>query len=264
MAQGQLDRQSLMGAVLAKLSCLATLSKDDLRDIVGCARGQEHWDAGSDICGEGRRPAAKAIVSGWAARMRMLVDGRRQIFGFLVPGDIVGLRPRPTLGCAVTALTHVETVDVTPLRALVENRIAIAEACASSADMEDALLLNHIVRLGRLTSGQRVVHLLLELAERLEMARLKDSDHFGMPLTQEVLAEALGFSLVHVNRTIQQLRLDQMIRLGGGMVTILQRQKLSAYAGFVPRQFVRTDISSIGGSVSAFDGLSPNQDGGAV
>ena len=263
MAQGQLNHQSLIGAALAKLSCLAKLSEDDLRDIVGCARGQEHWGAGSDICGEGQRPAAKAIVSGWAARMRMLADGRRQIFGFLVPGDIVGLRPRPTL-CAVTALTHVETVDVTPLRALVENRIAIAEACASSADMEDALLLNHIVRLGRLTSGQRVVHLLLELAERLEMARLKDSDHFRMPLTQEMLAEALGFSLVHANRTIQQLRLDQMIRLGGGMVTILQRKRLSAYAGFVPQQFVRTDIPSVNGNSSAFDDLSPSQGGGAL
>jgi CRP-like cAMP-binding protein len=253
-----------MEAALAKLSCLAKLSEDDLRAIVGCARGQEHWGAGSDICGEGQHPAAKAIVSGWAARMRMLEDGRRQIFGFLVPGDIVGLRARPTLGFTVTALTHVETVDVTPLRVLVENRIAIAEACASSEDMEGALLLNHIVRLGRLTSGQRVIHLLLELAERLDMARLKDSDHFRMPLTQEMLAEALGFSLVHANRTIQQLRLDQMIRLGGGMVTILQRKRLSAYAGFVPQQFVRTDIPSVNGSASAFDGLSPSQGGGVL
>jgi hypothetical protein len=79
-----------------------------------------------------------------------------------------------------------------------------------------------------------------------------------------VLAEALGFSLVHANRTIRQLRLDQMIRLAGGMVTILQRKKLSAYAGFVPQQFVRTDIPSVNGSASAFDGLSPSQEGGAL
>jgi CRP-like cAMP-binding protein len=242
-----------MGTALAKLSCLANLSEDDQSEIMGCARGQEHWSAGSDICGEGQRPAAKAIVSGWAARMRMLVDGRRQIFGFLVPGDIVGLRSRPTLGCSVTALTNVETVDVTPLRALVISSVAIAEACASSADMEEALLLNHIVRLGRLTSGQRVAHLLLELAERLEMARLKDSDQFRMPLTQEVLGEALGFSLVHANRTIQQLRLNRLIRLTGGMVTILQREKLSAYAGFVPRQFFRRGVPALLRSASSGD-----------
>src|SRR3954471_12726622 len=118
MAQGRLQamrgRQSLMEVALAKLSYLSGLSEEHLREIGECARGQERWSAGSDICGEGQRPTPKVIVSGWAARARMLVDGRRQIFGFLLPGDIVGLRPRPTFGCATTALTHVETVDVSP------------------------------------------------------------------------------------------------------------------------------------------------------
>ena len=91
-------------------------------------------------------------------------------------------------------------------------------------------LFDQIVRIGRLTAKERVLNLLLELYDRLDAIGLVKENTFRIPLTQEVFADALGLSVVHINRTMQQLRREGMVTVGRGAVTLHQRHKLASFA----------------------------------
>ncbi|KQT32893.1 cyclic nucleotide-binding protein [Sphingomonas sp. Leaf412] len=144
------------------------------------------------------------VLRGWAARIRILSDGRRQITNFTLPGDLVGLyrHDRPVASSTIVALTPV-TVCTAPDASASST---LGQAYAVSAAHDEAYLLAQIARLGRLNAHERIADLLLELLERLGMAGLATQGRFGLPLTQETLADALGLTAVHVNRMLQQAR----------------------------------------------------------
>ncbi|MCR5880865.1 Crp/Fnr family transcriptional regulator [Phenylobacterium sp. J367] len=110
----------------------------------------------------------------------------------------------------------------------------LARAFRKAQALEQALLLDHVVRLGRQTAYERVAHFLLELQHRLHLSALGDQQRFALPLTQEIMADVLGLSIVHVNRTLQQLRREQLIELRSGVAILLQRDTLVGIAGFKP------------------------------
>ena len=87
-------------------------------------------------------------------------------------------------------------------------------------------------RLGRQTGYERTAHLLLELGDRLAAAGLGDGRRFPMPLTQESLADALGLSVVHVNRILQQLRRERLIELRSGEAVLIERDLLVGVADY--------------------------------
>ena len=165
----------------------------------------------------------------------MLPDGRRQIFSFLLPGDGFGLsrRPGPELS-TVAALTALETVDAEPMLDAIHAGKApgLARALSGIEPLEQTQLFDHMVRLGRQTAYERVAHFLLELQRRLEVVGLGDNQRFPLPLTQEILADALGLSIVHVNRTLQQLRRERLIELRSGVAILLERELLASIADY--------------------------------
>lgn len=188
-----------------------------------------------DVAGErAGRPAPRFITSGWAAKVRSLPDGRRQILAFLLPGDSLGVAPlpRPLVQGATVALTNLTFVDAQPVQAaLVSGEPqwkALRDAMHVSASLQEAYLLNQVVRLGRLTAYERMCHLVLEIGDRLQLAGIGDPVRFPMPLTQEMLADALGLSVVHVNRVLQQLRREGLIDLRSGIITLRDPQTLRA------------------------------------
>jgi CRP-like cAMP-binding protein len=165
----------------------------------------------------------------------LLCDGRRQIFAFLVPGDTIaasadhGMAPY-----AVVALTQLLLVGRAP--GFVPNddeREAISRADALGAAQRQERLYDQLVRIGRLSARERAIHLLLELHNRLERVGLVKDGMFKVPLNQEVLADALGLSVVHINRTLRELRDDNLIRIKAGAVTLTNLPKLVAISGYV-------------------------------
>ncbi|MET0273464.1 MAG: Crp/Fnr family transcriptional regulator, partial [Phenylobacterium sp.] len=142
-----------------------------------------------------------------------------------------GVLPAP---CPLVALTAVETVDATPLLKAARSGQApgLARALAREQVIDQAILFDHMVRLGRQTAYERVAHFLLELRGRLQIAGLGDAQRFPMPLTQEVLADVLGLSIVHVNRTLQQLRRERLIELRSGVAILLQPDVLAQIADY--------------------------------
>ncbi len=179
------------------------------------------------------------VVAGWAAQYRMLPNGCRQIISLMLPGDLIGplgqLRlPAP---CAVAALTELETVSAQPLVEAADAadpvHPGLAHAVRVMVHMNNRLLCDQIVRLGRQTACERFAHLMLELYERLGRVGLAGNNCFAMPLTQNVLADVLGFSVVHVNRTMQQLRRDGLLEIRDGRVHLMHPERLQALAGWV-------------------------------
>jgi CRP-like cAMP-binding protein len=182
-------------------------------------------------------PKPRFVLTGWAARTRWLSDGRRQIMGFILPGEAMGLclRPHPLALAATVALTPLTTVDAGPvLRALQQPDAApgLSEALRVAASLDEALLLDQVVRLGRQTAYERICHLLLELRDRLDVVSLVHNGSFPLPLTQEVMADATGLSIVHVNRTLQQLRREKLLDLRAGHATLLDGEQMQTIADY--------------------------------
>jgi len=214
----------------------STTTEHRLRNL-GAAE-QQHA-AGEVIEAEdARRPRLRILLSGWACACRTLPDGRRQILRLILPGDlcsVFALDARPDAGAAV-ALTRARTADLGPVHVLLDpscpQQPAVAATLRTVAAREYAGLLTHLVRLGRMSAYERTGHLLLELFERQQRAGLVQGRSMPLPLTQEVLADVLGLSIVHVNRTLQQLRREGLIVYRAGRVTFSDMERLADLCGY--------------------------------
>jgi CRP-like cAMP-binding protein len=199
---------------------------------------RESIQAGRPFWRQGQPVAARVIISGWACRQRTLPDGRRQIFGLLLPGDTVGLNvvTAPLDQMSTVAINRVESMDALMLREILtlgDGRYGRLKAAVNETRrLEDVYLLNHVMRLGRQSALERLAHLILEIQERCRLAGLLRGGRFPMPLTQEVLSDALGLSIVHVNRTLQQLKREGLIEAKGGQATILDQRRLENIADY--------------------------------
>ncbi|WP_019831354.1 Crp/Fnr family transcriptional regulator [Sphingomonas sp. PR090111-T3T-6A] len=171
------------------------------------------------------------IVDGWAARVRVFPDGRRQILSFLLPGDLIGhcRQDSPCSVSTVIALTEV-AICVAPRPAISP---ALAEAYAISTALDEAYLLAHIARLGRLTAHERICDLLLELLDRFQLSGLADAWAFELPLTQEKLADVLGLTAVHINRMLQLLRKEGELTLKGRQLVLTDPRGLAEKIGHI-------------------------------
>ena len=234
-----IPRGSGMDVVLRRMESFGAVSPEQRARVEALGRRPETLTARTVLQNEGEPIAhPRYILAGWAFRQRLLPDGRRQIFSFLLPGDGVGvsLRVGPLAAASTLALTRLSLVDAadllqpTALMACPELR----EHLDAAATYEEGLLLDHVVRLGRQTAYERVSHLLLELHERLQAVGLAQAGGYDAPLTQEVMADALGLSVVHINRTLQQLRRERTIVFEGGRVTLLEPNVLAAVADYTP------------------------------
>jgi CRP-like cAMP-binding protein len=169
------------------------------------------------------------VVSGWACELRILPDGRRQIFGFMLPGEVIDERCTASIGSrGVIALSRLEVIDAdATLAGEPALRQLFSQAVAEAALEREDRLYDHILRMGRLSARERVVHLLLELRERMDRVGLVKGDSFRVPLTHEVFADALGLSVVHINRTMKQLRQEGLVFFKSGSVTLLDPERLA-------------------------------------
>ena len=181
-----------------------------------------HYRAGSQPTAEGQaHPVPRVLMTGWACRQRLLSDGRRQIFTLYLPGDLILPKPAP-IRPSILALTAVTLADIP-----VEEQAHFDLRYDALAAEEEQMMLDQIMRLGRQTAYERMAHLMLELRRRLAEVDMVDGDSFPLPLTQEMMADLLGLSIVHVNRTLQQMRRERLIELKGGRVYLQDAEQLA-------------------------------------
>lgn len=230
------------GAAVRRLNTLVPLDDDATFALTDALTTARPIKPRRELIGEGHEIVEPMLIlSGWAARVRFLADGRRQFLSFLLPGDVIGLgqQTRPVATATVIALTPVEVCSAPSS----EKSPALAEAYALSRALDEAYLLANITRLGRLNAQERIGDLFLELLERLRMAGLESGNSFALPLTQEMIADALGLTSVHVNRMIQLFRREGDLTWKTGRLTLTDP---AALARKINRQAVRVSAVPFG------------------
>ena len=195
--------------------------------------------AGRDLACEGE-PAnsIRMMLSGWAARYKTLVDGRRQIINLVLPGDTCDAQIYlvKRLDHSIVALTSVSYAELD--RERFERLIAIdgglSEAFRCETLSNAAIQREWTLNLGRRDAFERVAHLLCEVVARLRVVGLSDGRSCAFPITQMDMADATGLSVVHVNRTLQELRSARLIVLRDRTLTVRDPEALMDAALFNP------------------------------
>ncbi len=174
--------------------------------------------------------------NGWLVRYKMLHNGSRQIIDFILPGQLVGLSAclfqRALYSVASITKATLLTVPFEMVDDAFERHPALAKALFRAAALEGAILGEHLIDAARRSAYQRVSHLLLELLMRLNHGQSSDEMRFSMPLTPELIADALGLTPVHVSRTLRNLREDRLIAMDGRSITILDFEALALLSDF--------------------------------
>lgn len=227
------------GPLIRKLENFAPLCGDDKRALDALvAREVKRYGAREDVIHDGDRPEhVHVVLDGFACRYKTLEDGRRQVTAYFVPGDFCDLHV--FILCAmdhsIGALTPC-TVSLVPRGAVLGllARPALARALWWATLVDEAVLREWVVNVGRRDAHERVGHVLCELHLRLQAVGLADGGACELPLTQADLADALGLSIVHVDRTFQRLRAEGLIELRGKHLTILDAARLRQAALFDP------------------------------
>ena len=196
-------------------------------------------NANTDLVREGERTDTLFIVvDGWACRYTTTREGGRQLPALLVPGDVGNLDSLmfDRLDYGVRTLTQTTIVPLPRDRALAlaAQHPGIARTFTWAALVENVILSKLALSLGRRSAKERLAHLLCELSVRLDAEDGNESS-FAFPLTQEQVADALGLTSVHVNRTMQQLRSDGMVASANRTMTLPDVQGLRQIGGFDPR-----------------------------
>lgn len=223
--------------LLRKLSAVLTPGAAELRALAEMCGAATRLDARVELVLEGdSRSTGYIFEQGWGCRYRLLNDGRRQILNFILPGDCVGASSN------VMHATDYSVATVTPavVHAFSPPRLtafqcsvpALKAAFEWSIRRDYSMLQERLVDLGRRDARERVAHMLMEFLERLHLVGLTGGMSYDLPLTQEMLADALGLSHVHVNRTLRRLNREGVIRYQPGHVTILRPERLAAIAEF--------------------------------
>ena len=178
------------------------------------------------------------IDDGFACRYRDLPDGRRQILSILVPGDVIDLR-QFVLGGAQPLMAALSPLSMNAipngsLLKLLETSPRATRALWSTTLVEESISREWLVSIGKRSALERVAHLLCEIYLRLAAVGRNTGSRFPLPLTQSELADVLGLSTVHVNRTLQELRKSGLITFQSGMVELFDFDALATLGLFSP------------------------------
>ncbi len=221
-----------------KLGHYTRLSADDRATLAAMATTNLHSIAPRrDIMREGERPGSvNIIVDGWAIRHKMLEDGRRQIFAFLIPGDICDLNifVLRELDHTVASLTPVTIAQVPGefIEDMARKNPRLNQALLWDMLVQLAIQREWTVNLGQRSATERIAHLICELFVRLGAAGLCREGRCNIPITQIDLSEATGITPVHVNRTLQELRSQRLIEWKGREVHVPDMEALKRMAMF--------------------------------
>ncbi len=222
-----------------KLGALVVLSEAELGVLEGLHRRRRTFVAGRDLVHQGQSDqAAYILISGWAFSYKLMANGERQIVDFQIPGDFLGLRSvlLHISDHSIEPVTDIEVteVHVSDLLEAFSQTPRLATAVMWAASRDEAMVVEHLVNVGRRNAAERMAHFLLELGARLTLVRLGSREGFACPITQYLLADALGLSAVHVNRVLRQLREAKLLTFRDGFVGFENYDRLAEFAQFDP------------------------------
>ena len=192
---------------------------------------------GADIVAAGQEQAELyTLYVGWAYRCKTLPDGRRQILNFLLPGDLIGLQAAmfeaPLYGAE--ALTEVQ-LCLLPRRkvwSLFQNMPELAFDVTWLGAREESHVDENLTSAGRRNATERIAALIISLYKRLDALKLVVNGAMPFPLNQQHIADALGLSLVHTNKSLAKLRRLGMFSQTNGTLLLSNPRALESLAQY--------------------------------
>ena len=223
---------------------------------------------GEDIIAEGEKVQdIHLVLTGLAARSKILPDGQRQIMAFLVPGDLcdVEVFVLEAMDHNITAMSQTTCVLIPAkvIEDLLTESSKLTKALWWSTMTDSAVLREWIVSHGSRDARERMAHIFYELLIRYRIVAETTDDSFAFPMTQEDLSEATGMTPMHVNRTLQQLRSEGLIDLKNKVLTVLDTERLKEAAQYEANylHLIRTEERDREVSDRAGDLVSPPDQG---
>ena len=228
-----------------KLSVFVALTEVELAVLERLHQRRRAFVAGRDMVHQGQSAQAAYILSsGWVCSYKLQADGTRQIVDFQVPGDFLGLRSvlLRTSDHSFEPIVDIEAAEVlaSDLLDAFARTPRLATAILWAASRDEAMVVEHLVGIGRRDADARLAHFLLELGSRLALVGVGNKEGYDCPLTQYHLADALGLSAIHVNRVLRQLRESGLATFRDGRVSYEDYDVLVAIAEIDPAYLYQT------------------------
>lgn len=225
--------------LIRKLDGFVALSDEDKRALEAICSNVREVRAGADLICEGDRPNhVNILLEGWAFRYKLLADGKRQVLAFLIPGDLCDIHifvlKKMDHGIATLGPARVATVAAERMIEIMDRHPAIERALWWATLVDEAVLREWLVNMGQRDAYSALGHLFCELSIRMGAVGLAKDDAIALPITQSELADTMGLTPVHVNRTLQRLRSEGLITLEQRELTILDPARLAEVSGFEP------------------------------
>lgn len=225
--------------LVLKLEQRDQLSDDEKRVLESAISRVRVVEADEDIVHEGDTPSeSNLLLDGYAARYKIFSNGRRQITAIHVPGDFVDLHSflLKTMDHGVVALTpcRIALVPHAALEKITNEHPHLTRLLWLNTLIDGAIHREWLTAMGRLSATAHMAHFMCELFLRLQAVGRTDGDTIQLPLTQAELGDTLGLSTVHVNRVLQELRKEGLIRWQGDALTILDWERLKNVGEFTP------------------------------
>ena len=229
--------EPVSAALIRRLRTYDAISDEDVATIHALPIAVRDYPAGRPVVRDGQRATECClIIDGFCARSKTITDGKRQILSIHIPGEIPDL-----MSLFLHVMDH-DLLTLTPcklglirheaLQELHRRRPTVAEMFWRDTLIDAAMFREWIVNVGQRPAPARLVHVMMELRERLRVIGRVEGNSFEMPLTQEEVGEALGITGVHANRVIRQLREDGIVELHRGRATVLDENKFLELADF--------------------------------
>ncbi|CAO4141719.1 Nitrogen fixation regulation protein FixK [Methylorubrum aminovorans] len=231
------------GPVLRKLQGFGRLEEADATALALFESGTRLAPSGADLICEGDRPEGMlAITEGFACRYKLRENGARQIMAYLIPGDVCDFESSvlDRMDHAVGTLSPCRIVRVAPEAARdLRARPALERGLRTAALVDEAILREWIMNLGRRSAVERLAHLFCELLVRMRAVGLAFGNSYDLPITQLDLADTTGMTSVHVNRSLGELKRAGLIERKGKRLTLCDLPRLMEMAEFRPNYLHR-------------------------
>jgi CRP-like cAMP-binding protein len=223
--------------LIRKLESIFNLTDDERQTLLDLPMQLAALKDNQDIVREGDRPSRCCVLlSGFACAYKVTAQGKRQIVSFTIAGDIPDLQSLHlkvldnSIGtispCSVGFITHED------LRRICNRFPRITAAFWRETLIDAAIFREWVTNVGRREGISRMAHLLCELMVRLKAVDLVKDHACDLPITQSEFADALGFTTVHVNRVLQQMRTEGLIVTQGTRLTVPSWDKLKEAGEF--------------------------------
>ncbi|AIQ91074.1 MULTISPECIES: Crp/Fnr family transcriptional regulator [Methylobacterium] len=218
---------------------LFTLSDAERAALVALPMQVAQFEPNQDIVREGDRPTRSfTLLSGIACTYKSTLAGKRQVMTYHVPGDVPDFQSLYLevldINIATVSACRLGFVSHEAVRGLMRAHPRLTEVFWRATLIDAALVREWMLNTGRRDAYARMAHLFCELVTRLGAVGLAPDRTCELPMTQPELADALGITSVHVNRTIRDLKSAGLITLRDRRLTVHDWPGLQAAAGFDP------------------------------